>query len=123
MGIDATPDPCPLSSSSHGHFGPVEWEGETVIMYHYHLNREYPFSVGCFRGNVDYYRALGSVQMRETNLPLYTKSPLAAKLKNKRAEIDAVAAVGGNKTASAVAGVDAWFDAAAAKAEAVDVAT
>ena len=130
----------------HGHFGPVEWEGKLTVMYHYHLNREYrkrgesreiskvwsgkrewqhtthtfppspAHSVGCFRGEVDYYRALGSVQMRETNLPVYSRSPLAEKIKNERWEIDAAAAVS-NKTATAVAGVDALLEAAAAKAE------
>ena len=54
--------------------------------------------------------------MRETNLPLYSQSPLAEKIKNKRWEIDAAAAVS-NKTATAVAGVDALLEAAAAKAE------
>ena len=35
----------------HGHVGPIVWDGGKVVeMYHYHLNREYPFSVGCFRG-------------------------------------------------------------------------
>lgn len=42
---------------------------------HYHLNREYPYSVGCFRGKVNYYQALGSVDMRETNLPIYHDGP------------------------------------------------
>lgn len=55
----------------HGHIGPVMWNGKITVMYHYHLNREYPFSVGCFRGDVNYYRALGSTDMRETNLPVY----------------------------------------------------
>ncbi len=29
------------------------------LTYHYVLNREYPFSVGCFRGKVNYNQALG----------------------------------------------------------------
>ena len=57
--------------------------------------------------------------MRETNLPLYSRSPLAAKLENKRWEIDAAAAAAGsNKTAAVVAGLDEWLEAAAGKAEA-----
>jgi hypothetical protein len=27
------------------------WDGKKVVMYHYHLNGEYPYSIGCFRGN------------------------------------------------------------------------
>lgn len=34
----------------HGHSGVVEWNGELVEMYHYHLTDEYPYSVGCFSG-------------------------------------------------------------------------
>jgi len=48
----------------HGHTGAVMWDGSIVVMYHYHLNNEYPYSVGCFRGAVDYDRALGSADMR-----------------------------------------------------------
>ena len=39
-------------------------EGKKVT-YHYVLNREYPYSVGCFRGTVDYGRALGSADMAQ----------------------------------------------------------
>ena len=59
----------------HGHVGPVMWNGAVTKIYHYHLNREFPFSVGCFRGKVNYYQALGSVDMRETNYPLYFDGP------------------------------------------------
>jgi len=34
----------------HGHTHRITWEGERVSMYHYHLNAEYPYSIGCFRG-------------------------------------------------------------------------
>lgn len=34
----------------HGHTHEVEWDGETVEMYHYHATWEYPYSVGCFHG-------------------------------------------------------------------------
>jgi hypothetical protein len=61
----------------HGHFGPVKRGGKPI--YHYHLNREYPFSVGCFRGVVDYYAALGSVAMRETLLPIYAETRAGSK--------------------------------------------
>ena len=49
----------------HGHTHPVEWNGTIQNIYHYHLNNEYPFSVGCFRGTPDYAAALGSEVMRQ----------------------------------------------------------
>jgi len=36
----------------HGRVGPIEWDGLRVEMYHYVLTREYPYTVGCFRGTV-----------------------------------------------------------------------
>ena len=35
--------------------------------YHYVLNREYPYSIGCFRGKVNYAKALGSADMQEVS--------------------------------------------------------
>ena len=34
----------------HGHKHEIEWEGDRVNMYHYHLNNEYPYSIGCYKG-------------------------------------------------------------------------
>lgn len=34
----------------HGRISPIMWDGRQVSMYHYVLTREYPFTVGCFRG-------------------------------------------------------------------------
>ena len=34
-------------------------DGTSKNTYHYVLNREYPYSVGCFRGKVNYVQALG----------------------------------------------------------------
>jgi len=36
----------------HGHFGFIEWDGHWTHMYHYHLNNEYPYGPGCYRGTV-----------------------------------------------------------------------
>jgi hypothetical protein len=33
------------------------------------LNREFPYAVGCFRGEVNYDQALGSADMRAHNKP------------------------------------------------------
>jgi YHYH protein len=34
----------------HGHTGPVLQDGEMRALYHYHLTREYPYTLGCFTG-------------------------------------------------------------------------
>ena len=34
----------------HGHTHEIEWDGVRRVMYHYHQNTEYPYSIGCFRG-------------------------------------------------------------------------
>ena len=34
----------------HGHVGKIKWDGKMQMMYHYHLNSEYPYGPGCFRG-------------------------------------------------------------------------
>jgi hypothetical protein len=34
----------------HGRVSPIPWDGKQVTMYHYVLTREYPYTVGCFRG-------------------------------------------------------------------------
>lgn len=34
----------------HGTTSPVMWDGKLVTMYHYVATREYPYTVGCFRG-------------------------------------------------------------------------
>jgi hypothetical protein len=34
----------------HGRVSRIAWDGREVNMYHYVLTREYPYTVGCFRG-------------------------------------------------------------------------
>lgn len=34
----------------HGHTHAIPWDNETVDMFHYHVNYEFPYTVGCFRG-------------------------------------------------------------------------
>lgn len=34
----------------HGHTHEIEWDGELQEMYHYHATYEYPYTVGCYRG-------------------------------------------------------------------------
>lgn len=36
----------------HGHTHEIVWDGESRVMYHYHMTDEFPYSVGCFRGEV-----------------------------------------------------------------------
>ncbi len=37
----------------HGRVGNVRIDGETMQTYHYRFTREYPYTIGCFRGSVD----------------------------------------------------------------------
>jgi hypothetical protein len=41
---DADLDEC------HGHTHAITWDGVTMTMYHYHATREYPYTLGCYRG-------------------------------------------------------------------------
>jgi len=34
----------------HGHTHMIEWDGEMKEMFHYHVNNQYPYSIGCYRG-------------------------------------------------------------------------
>jgi hypothetical protein len=34
----------------HGHTHAVLWDGAMVAMYHYHATKEYPYTLGCYRG-------------------------------------------------------------------------
>lgn len=34
----------------HGHTHAVPWNAETRSIFHYHMTREYPYSLGCFHG-------------------------------------------------------------------------
>jgi YHYH protein len=36
--------------SCHGHTHTIEWDEQSVELYHYHATREYPYMLGCFRG-------------------------------------------------------------------------
>ena len=64
-GVDAKMVTNAQLDECHGHTHPVEWNGSVQNIYHYHLNNEYPYSVGCFRGTPDYNKALGSAAMQE----------------------------------------------------------
>ena len=34
----------------HGHSHEISWDGARKTMYHYHLTKEFPYTVGCFKG-------------------------------------------------------------------------
>jgi hypothetical protein len=38
----------------HGTTSPISWDGKEVTMYHYVLTRDYPYTIGCFRGTPSY---------------------------------------------------------------------
>jgi hypothetical protein len=35
----------------HGHTHEILWDGQKINLYHYHATREYPYTIGCFKGN------------------------------------------------------------------------
>jgi hypothetical protein len=35
----------------HGHIHKIEWNGHMVEMYHYHATWDFPYTIGCLRGN------------------------------------------------------------------------
>jgi hypothetical protein len=49
-GVDGRPVTNKELDKCHGHTHRILWNGKKVNMYHYHLNNEYPYSIGCFRG-------------------------------------------------------------------------
>lgn len=34
----------------HGHTHPILWDGKMVDMYHYHWTYDFPYNIGCFKG-------------------------------------------------------------------------
>jgi hypothetical protein len=36
----------------HGHTHSVIWDGKTQNVYHYHMTKTYPYTLGCFRGTL-----------------------------------------------------------------------
>ncbi|HTK03987.1 MAG TPA: YHYH protein [Candidatus Eisenbacteria bacterium] len=46
----------------HGHVHEVAWNGGRRNMYHYHLTKEFPYTVGCFRGTKYVNGPLGGVE-------------------------------------------------------------
>lgn len=37
----------------HGHTGEVIWDGKLTEIYHYHYSEDYPYTVGCFVGDIN----------------------------------------------------------------------
>ena len=46
----------------HGHTHVIEWDGQQVVMYHYHLTNQFPYSVGCYRGTPTVQGPIGGGQ-------------------------------------------------------------
>ncbi len=42
---DADLDPC------HGRTSRITWDGKSVVMYHYDITTEYPYTLGCYHGS------------------------------------------------------------------------
>ena len=59
----------------HGIASPITSPDGITYPYHYVLNREYPHSVGCFRGKVNYNQALGPDNPPNTPAGAYGTNP------------------------------------------------
>jgi hypothetical protein len=53
----------------HGRTSEIIWDGKRVTMYHYVLTREYPYTIGCFRGTPIYLPPQGPPQGRGSGPP------------------------------------------------------
>ena len=55
----------------HGHKGWINWDGKSVYMYHYHVNNEFPYGPGCYRGTTqtyyDSFTAVNGASVRSTH--------------------------------------------------------
>ena len=40
----------------HGESHTIDWDGERIEMYHYHMSFEFPYSLGCYRGSAQSWR-------------------------------------------------------------------
>ena len=70
-GADGKEIPNSQLDECHGRTAPVLWNGKVQNIYHYVLNSEYPYAVGCFRGVVD------PANYGATPLPLLGQKPMA----------------------------------------------
>jgi hypothetical protein len=70
-GADGKEIPNSQLDECHGRTAPVLWNGKIQNIYHYVLNSEYPYAVGCFRGAVD------PANYGATPLPLLGQKPMA----------------------------------------------
>lgn len=71
----------------HGHSHPIIWNGVPLDLYHYHLTKEYPYTLGCFRGEVK--------QKTRSAMPAKQDGPWGAEkfeIKNPRQVLEAAAA-------------------------------
>jgi YHYH protein len=95
---DADLDAC------HGITSAIEWNGKMVTMYHYVLTREYPYTVGCFRGTPVLHRnapsrgGMGRRQRRGGRRP--SPPPAAIGACSGETENDACAFTGPGRTVS-----------------------
>jgi hypothetical protein len=62
----------------HGHTHAILWDGQMVVMYHYHATYEYPYTVGCFQGAAAKAQVLlGEFQPHTHDHP-HSQAPTAA---------------------------------------------
>lgn len=70
----------------HGRTGRIQWGGQQVTMYHYVLTREYPYTLGCFRGRPE------SGRLPDAGFPAQGKPADTAGIGRRQAPQEAVGA-------------------------------
>ncbi len=53
----------------HGHPHQVKWDGKPKAIYHYHFTAEYPYTMGCFRGDLTKVSVRNSANERRGGRP------------------------------------------------------
>jgi hypothetical protein len=61
----------------HGHTHSITWDGVTTSMYHYHATREFPYTIGCFRGTAAVVSS-GTTSTTATSTPTSAATATAA---------------------------------------------
>jgi hypothetical protein len=53
----------------HGHTHQLNWDGQIISIYHYHMSADFPYSIGCFRGKKTVNGPIGQNKLNTNGLP------------------------------------------------------
>ena len=64
----------------HGTTSQINWDGKNVVMYHYVMTQEYPYTIGCFRGSKIVHIATNDQQSNSSSVsPSASESTFVAR--------------------------------------------